>query len=279
MVGSKGMTVLKSSNIGKKLDSLPASSPAVTKLLSIIDDPKTTRDDILKLVTLDQVLFANAFKYANSAAVGSFRKLESLTEIIDILGFGILKNIAVLTALRSVTVDKKLWFEGVFLAIAAKTIAKKLNKDKHYCDEIFIAGLMQSYGVFVLSHFYPDSYAEFRAMTNYQERIAKEREVFEMSHLDISAAVLLDWGLPQKVTEIIANQASYKGKATEEQNTIIELARFLLGMESKGDEEIKYLLKSNQELQSNLTKQKITLYIDQEFINKLFDETKGLVNI
>ncbi len=273
------MTVIKSSIIGKKLDSLPANSPAVTKLLSIIDDPKTTRDDILKLVTLDQVLFANAFKYANSAAVGSFRKLESLTEIIDVLGFGILKNIAILTALRNVTVDKQLWFEGVFLAVAAKSIAKRLNKDKHYCDEIFISGLMQSYGVFVLSHFYPDNYPEFRSMINYQERIKLERETFEMSHLDISAAVLLDWGLPQRVTEIIANQASYKGKATEEQNTIIELARFLLGMESMGDEEIKYLLKSNKELQANLTKQKIALYIDQEFINKLFDEAKDLVSI
>ncbi len=272
------MTVLKS-GIGKKLDSLPASSPAVTKLLSIIDDPKTTRDDILKLVTLDQVLFANAFKYANSAAIGSFRKLVSLTEIIDVLGFGILKNIAILTALRSVTVDKKLWFEGVFLAVAAKAIAKKLKHDRDYCDEIFIAALMQSYGVFVLSHFYPDLYPEYRSITNYQERIAKERESFEMSHLDISASVLLDWGLPKNVTQIIANQANYKDKETAKQNIIIELARFLQGMESKGDEEIKYLLKNNQELQATLKQQKISLRIGQEFINELFDEAKDLVSI
>ena len=272
------MTVLKSS-IGSKLDSLPASSPAVTKLLSIIDDPKTTRDDILKLLTVDQVLFANAFKYANSAAIGSCRKLKSLTEIIDILGFAILKNIAILTALRSVTVDKKLWFEGIFLAVAAKAIAKELKKDRNYCDEIFIASMMQSYGVFVLSHFYPDTYSKFRSMTDYQERIEKERETFEMSHLDISATVLLDWGLPAKVIEIIANQAAYKDKATEEQNIIIELARFLSGMESKGDEEIKYLLESDEALQASLSKYKIDLKIDLEFINKLFDETKDLVSI
>jgi HD-like signal output (HDOD) protein len=184
-----------------------------------------------------------------------------------------------LTALRSVTVDKKLWFEGIFLAVAAKAIAKELKKDRTYSDEVFIASMMQSYGVFVLSHFYPDSYPEFRSISNYQERIEKEREAFEMSHLDISATVLLDWGLPQKITEIIANQAAYTDKSTEEQNIIIELARFLLGMESKGDEEIKYLLQSNASLQASLNKYKIDLTINLEFINKLFDETKDLVTI
>ena len=273
------MTVLTESSIGKKLDSLPASSPATTKLLSIIDSPKTTRDDVLNLITLDQVLFANAFKYANSAAMGNYRRLESLTEIIDILGFRVLKNIAILTALRSVPVDKELWFEGIFLAVAAKSIAQYLKKDRDYCDTIFIASVMQSYGVFVLSNFYPETYRNFRSLTNYQERIEKERETFEMSHLDISTTVLLEWGLPSNITEIIANQASYEGTSTEEENIIIELARTLLNMKSMSNDEIDNQVQSNETLQTNLKKYKIDLMINQKFINKLFNETKDLVNI
>ena len=116
-------------------------------------------------------------------------------------------------------------------------------------------------------------------MPNYQERLQKEREAFEMNHLDITAVVLVDWGLPNKITEIIANQADYNDASTEEQNVIIELARFLYDMELKSATEIRHIFKNNHELKNNLAKQRITISIDRELVNKLFDETKSLVDI
>ena len=73
---------------------LPAVSTAATQLISIIENPMTSRNQIVDLLKVDEILFAECFKHANSAAVGAFRKFVTIHEIVDILGFSHIKRVA-----------------------------------------------------------------------------------------------------------------------------------------------------------------------------------------
>lgn len=267
-------------DISKKLDQLPASSPAVTKLISVIDNPDTTRDEVLRLVTLDQVLFANAFKYANSAAIGSYRKLKSLTEIVDILGFGILRNIAILTALRSVGQDKLLWQEGIFIAIAAKKISNLLNLNGDLAEHVFMAALMQSYGAFALNHFYPKEYGAIKDIKDFKQRLAEEKKTFGMNHLELTVMSLKQWGLPERVTEIIANQENHSSNKLAQLNTIIDLSRYLFGAKDMDQSSLEKFLEENPELLARMRQYKIlNPKISAKFIEDLFHDAEKFVNI
>lgn len=267
------MQVLLEEEISRKLETLPASSPAVAKLISIIDHPKTTRDEVLHLLALDQVLFANAFKYANSAALGSCRRLESLTEIVDILGFSALKSIAVLTALRNVSTNKELWFNGIFIALASKKIATELKREIGFGHDIFMAAMMQQYGLFALIHFAPERYKKLDQTKNFYERLEEERKLFGYNHLELSTKVLESWGLPGQIIGIIANQEKQENSKLKIYNSIIDLSRSILEtgpLEEQQD--FDNLLERNstilQELQFKLTFQ---------FIEDLFEEVKEFV--
>lgn len=262
-------------DVVKKLDNLPTSSPAVTKLISIIDNPTTTRDDVLHLLALDQVLFANAFKYANSAALGACRKLESLTEIVDVLGFNVLKSIAVLTALHNVSNNKELWFNGIFIAIAAKKIALKLNKDANFCDDIFMATMMQQYGLFAIIHFYPDQYQEIDTNLDFYQKLEQETTRFGYNHLNLAAKVLETWGLPKKVISIITNQESKKNEILEPYNLIIDLARTILEAgRLETEDKFDCFVETNKALLKDLA---FDLKLD--YIEEIFAETRSLMSI
>ncbi|MDD9899316.1 MAG: HDOD domain-containing protein [Candidatus Melainabacteria bacterium] len=262
-------------DITKKLDSLPASSPAVTKLINIIDDPQTTRLEIMHLLALDQVLFANAFKYANSAAMGNCRRMESLTEIVDVLGFNILKNIAVLTALHNVCQNKQLWFDGIFVAHASKRIALKLGNHQETAEEIFMAVMLQQYGLFALAHFDEEKFTKINLKQNFYDRLKQETELFGYHHLELSILVLEQWGLPSNVLCIVANQEDQENSKVTPYNRIIDLAHELLifgPIEEK--EQLESFCERNEELIEEL---KVTL--DLKLIESIVDETRELMSI
>lgn len=268
------MSVL-TQDITRKLENLPASSPAVTKLINIIDSPKTTRLEVMHLLALDQVLFANAFKYANSAAMGNYRRMESLIDIVDILGFNILKNIAVLTALHNVCKNKQLWFDGIFIAQASKRIALKLGRNKNFAEEIFMAAMLQQYGVFALAHFDEEKFAQINLKANFYDRLRQETELFGYHHLELSVLVLEKWGLPERALKIVANQVEQENESIKPYNRIIDLAHELLNFGPIDNEEsLNAFCIQHQEILEELE-----LELNLQLIDTIVGEARELMSI
>ena len=155
---------------------LPAVSTAAAQLISIIENPSTSRNEIVDLLKIDEILFAECFKHANSAAVGAFRKFVTIHEIVDVLGFSHIKRVALFTAAKSVIDDPKIWYESVFTAIAADYLARKNKFDYQLCDAVYMAALFQNYGAFLLRHFYPVEYRECNKLTDYEDQLAAQEK-------------------------------------------------------------------------------------------------------
>jgi HD-like signal output (HDOD) protein len=208
---------------------LPAISTVPIKVYSLIEDPNTTREEIFDLVASDQTLFAECFKQANSVAVSSLRKYRTINEIVDILGFNLVKKVSLFIAAKSVISDPTIWFESVFTAVAAKHLAVEAGYDEIQSDRAYMAGLFVNYGSFFIKKFYNATYERISKIENFQERIAEEIKVFGYCYPELSAKILSRWNLPQYVVSVIANQVNIYNpdRPHDNINAFLEIARRL----------------------------------------------------
>ncbi len=232
-----------------KASELPALSNAALVLLNVLDSPNTTRDQIIYLIEIDEVLCANAYKYANSAFFSPRRKIELISEIVDYLGFNALKQIAITVAAKSIYNNSDMWFDSVFLAYTSRSIAKLTNEDREFCDRVYMMGLLQSMGSIILQYFYPTRYNKLSHETSFWRKLRLEKQEFGFNHLELTAAVLKDWGLPSNITKLLEKQDNYE--AFHKENAILEIARRIRKIGLKGNIEIQNYLHKNQ---NNLNK-------------------------
>lgn len=273
------MAILALDDLKTKMDGQHGVSHAATSLLNIIDDPEATRDEVSYLVSVDQGLCANAFKYANSAAMGSRREIESISEIVDYLGFNTLKQIATFVVAKSFVTDNELWFQSVFIANAAKRIAKLLNEETHVQDHSYTVALFLTYGRAILKNYYKSKFDQIMKLDDYFAQLDKEREIFNYNHHEVSATLLAQAGLPKSLISSISSQAERDSKGFTRVNAVIELAAALLHLEGKDEDAVKQAI--SQERVTKLVERFdfSELKVDKDFVDELFKEAKELVNI
>lgn len=206
-------------------EKLPAISVLAVQLLSLIDNPKTTREQIASLVSQDEVLFAQCFKHANSAMSGLKREINTIKEIVDYMGFIYIKRAALFTAAKTMINDPIIWFDSVFTAVAAEYLAKKAGLNEEEADQVYMAGLFHNYGAYLLKVSYPAIYQRFINMNDFQERARAEREEFGYVFTEISHLVLDHYGVPDSVLKIIATQDQVYSDGASRENAFVEIAR------------------------------------------------------
>jgi HD-like signal output (HDOD) protein len=256
---------------------LPPISKTAIELINVIDNPDTNRSDIIKLVSLDEVIFANAFKYANSAAMGARREIRNTKEIIDLLGLQELKKLAITIAARNAISDGEIWYSSIFMASCSQKLARKLNFRVEDVDDVYTAALMMSYGALVFRIYYSEEYTAIEEETNLQERIRLEEENFGINHIELAYQVLEEWGLPKKALELIRNQ-QYIDRFTRA-NALIELSRIMSRLEFATDSEIEqeFLKDSVQNLVKEFDFEVFDL--SPSFVRKMHDYALEFVSL
>ena len=204
---------------------LPSVSKIAVQLVSMIDNPSTTREQVAKLVAQDEYLFAQCFRHANSAAIASLRQLNTIKDILDVLGFGYIKKAALFVAAKSMIADPTVWFDSVFVAVAAEYLAKRDGHSVIDSDQIYMAALFQNYGAFVLKSNYPNIYSKFTGLKDFKIRMKNEQEEFAWTYPAISALILKSYGLPDRVIDIISSQGRVYTNECQKANVYIEVGR------------------------------------------------------
>lgn len=231
------MPILSSEEIFKLADQLPRISNAAIEIISHVDNPDTSRQKIIELVKADPQIYAECLKQANSAALGYSRQFRTINDIVGILGFNLVKRVALFLSAKSMINDKDIWFESVFTAICSQYLAQKAGFDTHEADKVYMAGLFKNYGAFILKRFYPTIYIHALNAKDHRERMKIEMEKFGITHPEISALILTKYGLDPEISNIIQNQVEvYRTGA--QVNSFIEISRILASIQELDLEKI-----------------------------------------
>lgn len=264
------------------IDDIPTLPIVLTKLMELIDNPKSTAKDINDVIQTDQSLTAKTLKLVNSAYYGFPRKIGTVTDAVVILGFNTVRSLAL-----SATICKmfgggdenfsreKLWEHSMAVGFASRIIAKMVRYQEE--EEAFVSGLLHDVAKIIEDQKFHDDFV--KAVVKSREKqislLETEKEEVGMDHSLIGRRIADKWNLPLKITKVIGyhHQPEFSGTGDEKTLTsIVYVADAITKIRKIGDSGNYGAVNLNKEIVEMLGLGKKEL---AEVVQKLITEMKN----
>ncbi|MBN1308349.1 MAG: HDOD domain-containing protein [Chitinispirillaceae bacterium] len=190
----------------ENISSIPTLPTVIERLTRLLQNPKTSAEEVGKAITTDQALAAKVLKLVNSAFYGFPGRISTITHAIVILGFSTVKNIVLTASIFDVFRNKgegitgfdleDFWLHSIACGAASAAIAKQIGGLEK--EECFIAGLIHDLGKLILCHYLPDEFlsALQHSAENRQLLYESEKQLFDSTHAQIGGYISERWNLP-----------------------------------------------------------------------------------
>jgi HD-like signal output (HDOD) protein len=199
-------------SIVDKVTVLPTLPEIATLVLKLLDDPKSSGQEVQGVIIKDVALASQILKLVNSAYFGMPNRVSDLTQAIVLLGFRQIRNIVLMLSFARMvkTMGRKrrqdldrLWRHCAVCAGLARRVALKNHKVNP--DEAFVAGLTHDIGKLVLLRYSPKDYAEIVSLAKAHGKTFEEAEplVLKTNHAEIGGWLGEKWQLAPSVVHAI----------------------------------------------------------------------------
>lgn len=184
-----------------------ATLPEITlKIIDLVENPRSTAQDLHKVISNDPALVARILKVVNSAFYGLPGQIGSINRAIVLLGLNAVKNIVIAASLaklfRGGRVSpnfsaKDLWTHSIAVGVLSKMITTKINNILP--DEAFLGGLIHDLGILVELQAMRDPLIEVVETAAKQEvrYIDLETKVMGADHQAFGAGLTSKWKFPK----------------------------------------------------------------------------------
>ncbi|HLP83487.1 MAG TPA: HDOD domain-containing protein [Phycisphaerales bacterium] len=189
-----------------------ATLPEVTvKVVELVESPKSTAQDLHKVISTDPALCSRILKVVNSSFYGLPGQVGSINRAIVMLGLNAVKNIAIAASMAKLFrggdigpsfSGRELWAHCNITAATAKMIAGSLKLGLQ--DEAFLGGLIHDIGLMVEMQYDRTKLQEVLRQTACDgkgvpgaDMILAERTVFGADHQDFGAGLCERWKFPK----------------------------------------------------------------------------------
>jgi HD-like signal output (HDOD) protein len=227
---------------------LPCFPNVVIKIRDALNNPRTSPEEVVKLVGTEPRFAARLLQLANSAAYNaSGRRTVELRTAIARLGQQFVQGAAMSFAVRHMkdeptlrTIAKpldELWQESIAVASLCKLVARRTTIKP---DEAFLAGLFHGIGrLYIMAHSVGKSQAVNNELLN--------SDLIAGWHPSIGKAVLENWDMGEEMAQAIESQFDYQRKVLAEADlTDILIASIALAHQLKNaDADASWLLGIN----------------------------------
>lgn len=190
----------------KESKSLPTLPGIITKLSALEANPKSTSQEIARLIASDQILSAKVLRLVNSPFYGFSRRVSTVSNALILLGISVIKSLIMSTSIFEM-MEKTLlglWEHSLATAVAANLVATRLElSDK---EEISTAALLHDIGKVVIKVQMKDDYEKLLATAGERQLFSfeAEQELLGVNHAEVGRWLAESWFLPEKLIEPIA---------------------------------------------------------------------------
>ena len=170
-----------------KVSTIPA---VVSRIISVTEDSGSNVHDLEKVIEHDQAIASRVVGLSNAVYYGFPRKITSISQAVLVLGFDMVKGLAVSTAVFEGfnSFDRvmmtALWRHSFETAIASVLVAERsgiVNKDL-----AFLAGLLHDIGRPIMYQIFNSEYTNLTA-DDTNSLIAQEEEAFGAGHAEVGS--------------------------------------------------------------------------------------------
>lgn len=210
--------------------SLPTLPGIITKLGSLADNDKISSQEMARVVSADQVLSAKVLRLVNSAFYGFPGRVSTVSNALILLGVNVVKSLAITSSIFEI-MEKNvvgLWEHSMGVAVAANTIAKKLNLPE--AEETATAALLHDIGKVIIKIKFKDDYEQFSALIAKGMTMREaERELLGTDHAEIGGWLTNSWLLPEKLIEPVScHHDVEKSLAHQTKTAVVHVADVLI---------------------------------------------------
>ncbi len=191
-----------------KLSTLPHLA---SKVMELVENPKTSASTLAKILSADQILTARILKLANSAYYGFPRKISTLNLAIVVLGFNALRDLVLsisiidqfgIEAEKNFRIEQ-FWRHALVVGRGARLLSRYVNYP--VAGEVFVAGLLHDIGYPVMIQQFPDY---FKDIFQYASEVnipfhQAELQVLGFDHTQVGSWLAEGWNLPEKLVYAI----------------------------------------------------------------------------
>jgi putative nucleotidyltransferase with HDIG domain len=189
-----------------------ATLPEVTvKIVELVESPKSTAQDLHKVISTDPALCSRILKVVNSSFYGLPGQIGSINRAIVMLGLNAVKNIAIAASMAKLFRGgelgptfsaRDLWSHCNVTAATAKLVAQSIKLG--LADEAFLGGLIHDIGVMVEMQYDRAKLTDVIKATGIDAKgipandmLVVEQNTFEATHQDFGTGLCEKWKFPK----------------------------------------------------------------------------------
>ncbi len=226
--------MIKARRLFKDTTDLPTIPAVVSKVVSLLDSPESTPEEIADLVLADQVLAAKVIKVVNSPLYRTGNSIDSVKRALIFLGFRTVREMI----MTSYFVDgfknkaqpfdmKTFWVHSFSVGAISRYIAREINYED--LEKAYLVGILHDIGKVFLGHYFKDEYGKMLDSINNTSTTTYdgEYEAFGTTHCEVGLCLAQRWNFPTVYSDVISYHHTSE-MATEDPllTSIISLADF-----------------------------------------------------
>ena len=190
----------------KSVTTIATLPQVTTQIIKTVEDPRSSAQQLHKIIAHDPALVSRILKIVNSAFYGLPGQIGSVERAIVILGLNGVKNVAVAASLGQMfrakslcdgVSAKDLWTHCVAVAMASRDLAR--NMKLSMADEAFLAGLIHDVGLLISLQLYPEKLREVcqAAQHGGGDFCQRERAMIGLDHQQLGMGLAEQWKFPR----------------------------------------------------------------------------------
>ena len=193
----------------KGLNPMPAVSG---QLLTAVNKPDSSMEEISQLIQYDPVMTANVLKRCNSAYFGLKYPVESIKHAASMLGTDQLVEVALMESGAKALSgrqdgygldDGDMWRQAVSSAVLAKLVSKRLGLSS--TSMVFTSALLKDIGKIILEQYVKEDARTISELVA-QKKMSfpeAEKQVLGISHAELGAMIAKTWNFSTRMVNII----------------------------------------------------------------------------
>ncbi len=190
----------------RTVSDLPPMPQTVIRARKIMRNPKSSFEDLAKVLETDQAIAAKVLKLANSPFYGMMGTVSSLRHASVVLGQRTLEELITIAAASGLLGRKlegyrldagDLWQHSMGVAFGSKLIAGKKHPGLE--NDAFAAGLIHDVGKLALDPYIKERSAVFETVVNEgtENFTTAEKRILGFDHSEIAFELCKAWNVPQ----------------------------------------------------------------------------------
>jgi HD-like signal output (HDOD) protein/signal transduction histidine kinase len=198
-------------NIIETSRNLPTLPHILVKLIEVCDTEPDTIKEISEVINKDTSLSARLMRLVNSAYYGLPNRVNSIDQVVILLGTNAVKNIAISASVyqafnkakdSSVFRLKQFWWHSLMCANLAKRIAERTAYTAP--DEAFLSGLLHDIGKLVLWANFSKKYADILQSNRNKPDLLLAGEIrLGATHCEVGAWMINRWNLQSFMADAV----------------------------------------------------------------------------